>query len=223
MITEKDEFYRDILEGMAVYTRSALQRDVLATLARHDEPALAEALNKNQMASKMWLADALFDTVGRDLGNVLVLGGWFGVLPAVLLHDPRFAIARVLSLDIDSRCAEVALALNATHVRAGKFAAVTADMLDYDYAGAGSAFAGSPDLVINTSCEHLEAFGRWYDRIPQGQLLVLQSNDYYACDEHVNCVPDLATFQAQAPMREALFAGEHKLRRYVRFMLIGRK
>ena len=220
---DKDEFYRDILEGMALYTRSAFQRDVLKTLSQHDEPALAEALNKNQIASKMWLADALFDNVGPHLGNVLVLGGWFGVLPAVLLHDPRFAIARVTSLDIDPRCAEVALALNATHVRAGKFAALTADMLDYDYRSAASTASEAPNLVVNTSCEHLRAFDRWYGRIPVGQLLALQSNDYFACDEHVNCVPDLAAFRAQAPMRETLFAGEHKLRRYTRFMLIGRK
>jgi len=220
---DKDEFYRDILEGMALYTRSAFQRDVVKTLSRLDEPALAEALNKNQMASKLWLADALFDTAGADLGSVLVLGGWFGVLPAILLHDARFTIARVTSLDVDARCADVARALNETHVRTGKFAAVTADMLDYDYAGAADDDAGAPKLVVNTSCEHLEAFDRWYGRIPNGQLLALQSNDYFACSEHVNCVPDLATFQEQAPMRDLLFAGEHKLRRYVRFMLIGRK
>jgi hypothetical protein len=219
---DKDEFYRDILEGMALYTRSAFQRDVLKTLSRLDEPALAEALNKNQIVSKLWLADALFGAVGAELGNVLVLGGWFGVLPAILLHDARFAIAKVTSLDVDPRCAGVALALNDTHVRAGKFAAVTADMVDYDYAG-GANSAGAPKLVVNTSCEHLEAFDRWYARIPNGQLLALQSNDYFACSEHVNCVPDLAAFQEQAPMRDVLFAGEHKLRRYVRFMLIGRK
>ena len=95
-------------------------------------------------------------------------------------------------------------------------------MLDYDYAGREDA-AGAPKLVVNTSCEHLEAFDRWYEQIPDGQLLTLQSNDYFSCSEHVNCVPDLAAFQRQAPMRDVLFAGEHKLRRYVRFMLIGRK
>jgi len=59
--------------------------------------------------------------------------------------------------------------------------------------------------------------------VPAGQLIVLQSNDYYACREHVNCVPDLGAFQAQAPMTLVLFAGARPLRRYVRFMLIGRK
>jgi hypothetical protein len=218
-----DEFYRDILEGLALYTGSALQRDVLATLSRHEAPALGEALNKNQIASKMWLADALLETVGPAFGEVLVLGGWFGVLAAVLLHDPRFTIGRVVSLDIDPRCAEVALSLNATHVGTGRFVARTADMLDYDYAADAAAPAGAASLIINTSCEHLADFGRWYERIPANRMLALQSNDYYACSEHVNSVPDLEAFRAQAPMRETLFAGERRLRRYVRFMLIGRK
>ncbi len=212
-----DEFYRDILEGMAVYADSSFHRDILATLTRHQEPRIAVALNKNQMASKRWLAESLFSAVGERLGNVLILGGWVGALAAVLLHDRRFRIDRVVSVDIDPRCAPVAESLNATHVRIGKFAARTADMLAIDYA------ADPADLIINTSCEHLAAFDRWYARVPDGQLTVLQSNDYVACPEHVNCVPDLAAFQMQAPMRERLFAGERAMRRYVRFMLVGRK
>ena len=83
--------------------------------------------------------------------------------------------------------------------------------------------AEAADLLINTSCEHVVGFDRWYAKVPDGQRVVLQSNDYVACPEHVNCVPDLAAFEAQVPMRERLFAGERAMRRYVRFMLIGRK
>lgn len=225
MNADKDEFYRDILEGLAIYTGSALQRDVLATITRHDHPGIGIALNKNQIASKMWLAEALLASAGPDYGTLLILGGWFGVLGAVLLHDSRFSIDRVRSIDIDPRCAAIAEALNATHVRAGRFCAQTADMLEIDYTRPYGAAAdgGRPDLVINTSCEHLVDFDRWYRRIPAGQLLVMQSNDYYACREHVNCVPDLAAFRQRAPLSEVLFAGERKLRHYVRFMLIGRK
>ncbi len=92
-----------------------------------------------------------------------------------------------------------------------------------DPVAASAAGGGKADLLINTSCEHLAEFGRWYERVPAGQRLVLQSNDYFACDQHVNCVADLAAFRAQAPMQEVLFAGERRMRRYVRFMLIGRK
>jgi len=223
--TAKDEFYRDILEGMAIYTGSALQRDVLATISQHDEPGIGTALNKNQIASKLWLADSLFQTLGAELGTVAILGGWVGVLGAVLLHDARFTIAKVVSIDLDARCAAIAESLNATHVRTGKFAARTADMLELDYTRGISTIdgGGKTDLVINTSCEHLNEFGGWYARIPAGQMLVLQSNDYYACREHVNCVPDLQTLKAQAPMKEVLFAGQRQMRHYVRFMLIGRK
>ena len=225
MTSEKDEFYRDILEGMAIYAGNALLRDVLATISQYDEPALGAAFNKNQIGSKMWLADSLLDAVGPELRSVVILGGWFGVLGAVLLHDPRFSIGKVLSIDIDPRCASIAEALNATHMRMARFAAQTADMLEVDYEleRSDTAATEGADLVINTSCEHLGEFGRWYDRIPAGQLLVLQSNDYYGCAEHVNCVPDLATFRATAPMREVLFAGQRSFGRYIRFMLIGTK
>lgn len=223
--TQTDEFYRDILEGMAIYTGSAFQRDVLATLSKFDEPRIGTALNKNQIASKMWLADALLGINRGELGTLLILGGWVGVLGAVLLHDSRFSIGKVVSLDIDERCAPIAESLNATHTRAGRFVALTADMLDFDYGVAPDAGGDNHrfDLIINTSCEHLTEFERWYARVPEGQLLVLQSNDYDACREHVNCVPDLAAFRAQAPMREVLFCGERQMRHYVRFMLIGRK
>ena len=79
------------------------------------------------------------------------------------------------------------------------------------------------DLVINTSCEHLAQFERWYARIPAGQRLAMQSNDYFAVAEHVNCVPDLATFRVQAPLATVQFAGQKQMRRYVRFMQIGFK
>ena len=61
MTTFNDDFYRDILEGIAVHADSAFYRDILDTITRHQAPELAVALNKNQMASKRWLADALFD------------------------------------------------------------------------------------------------------------------------------------------------------------------
>jgi len=223
--TAADEFYLDIIEGLSIYSGSAFERDVLATISRHHAQDLGAAFNKNQIASKMWLAEALLEAAGPGHANVTILGGWFGVLAAVLLHDSRFSIGRVTSIDIDPRCAPIALAVNATHARSGKFGARTADMLDLDYgpAIAGEGDARATDLVINTSCEHLADFAQWYERVPSGQRLVLQSNDYFACDQHVNCVPDLAAFRAQAPMREILFSGQRKMKHYTRFMLIGRK
>ena len=209
----------DYLDGLSVHYDSRFIADILKTVARYPEPDLAHALNYNQTASKKWLANALHETLGGDLGTVHVLGGWYGILGAMLLHDQRFAIRRLVSIDIEAACKPVAESLNRANAGSGRFQAMTADMHDMDYTG-----SGAPDLIINTSCEHLERFADWYATLPAGMVLVLQSNDFFACTpHHVNCVADLAAFKAQAPMAEVLFAGALDTKNYTRFMLIGRK
>ena len=47
-----DEFYRDILAGLAVARDDAWVRDILDTLTRYEQPRLGAALNANPMASK---------------------------------------------------------------------------------------------------------------------------------------------------------------------------
>jgi hypothetical protein len=216
---DAEERYRDILEGLATYFASPFVADILATVSRFAEPDLGGALNRNQMGSKLWLADALAGAGGARFGTVTVLGGWFGVLGAILLADRRLAIGRVISIDVDPRCAAVARSMNASHGE--RFAAVTADMLDCAYAPPQA--GDVPDLIVNTSCEHLADFAAWYGRLPPGQLLALQSNDYFAIAEHVNCVRDLDAFRRQAPLAQLLFAGSRPHKKYTRFMLLGRK
>src|SRR5690606_21753338 len=79
------------------------------------------------------------------------------------------------------------------------------------------------DCIINTSCEHLENFQSWFQSIPDGKLLILQTNDFFDCAEHVNCVKNLEEFKVMAPMTECFYAGELRLEKYTRFMLIGHK
>lgn len=216
---DKDEFYRDILEGLAVYYDSTLIADIAATVASRTPPDLGVALNRNQMRGKKWLVDQLAATLGRSPGRLMILGGWYGVLAAMLLNEERLDIEHVLSVDLNPACAPVATSLNRTAAAAGRFQALTGDMLEFDYGET----AAPGTVVINTSCEHLPDFAAWYGRVPAGSLLVLQSNDYYSLDEHVNCVPDLQAFRQQAKLEETLFAGELELKKCTRFMLIGRK
>jgi len=179
---------------------------------------LVHAFNANQIASKTWLVDRVYETFGGNFATVYVLGGWYGALGALLLDDPRYRVGRVLSIDIDPTCAEVAERVNAEAAAGDRFRAVTGDAATIDYRPAAPS-----DLVINTSCEHMADTGAWFDRIPRGAALVLQSNDYFDCPEHVNCVADLAAFKAQVPMSKIHYEGTLKRRRYSRFMLIGRR
>ena len=220
-MTDNEEIYRDILDGLSVYFGSALISDLLDTTARYPSSALGNAFNRNQMRSKVWLVDKLHDLTQGRLGTVFILGGWYGVLSSILLNDRRFDCDQIVSVDIDNSCKLVAETLNRRYVADRKFLAVTADMLEFDFPIEKKSSRNA--VIINTSCEHIPDFNTWYRRLPGDALITLQSNDFYSCSEHINCVSDLMAFKQQAPLRECLYEGELALKKYTRFMLIGRK
>lgn len=230
---KKDQFYKDILDGLSLFYKSDFIMDIRNTALQFPTSGLGNALNRRQTTSKLWLLDCLHAAAGGTLGTVHVLGGWYGVLAALIRNDPRFTYDRIVSIDIDPDCEQVASSLNVADTEAGRFLPVTANIYDLDYRD-GELVVGRrnghpprvlvrPDILINTSCEHLDRFDDWYGKLPGDMLLILQSNDYFAESEHINCVADLAAFRRQAPMRELLYAGELVLDKYTRFMLIGRK
>ena len=220
-MTDNEEIYRDILDGLSVYYRSDLISDLLHTTARYPTPELGNAFNRNQIRSKVWLADKLYDAAQGSLGTVFILGGWYGVLGSILLNDTRFDCDQIVSVDIDNSCKPVAETLNRRYVADRKFLAITADMLEFDFPIEKKSSRNA--TIINTSCEHMPDFSTWFRRLPGDALITLQSNNFYSCPEHINCVPDLAEFKQQAPLREYLYEGELALKKYTRFMLIGRK
>ena len=161
------------------------------------EADISNAFNHKQVACKIWARDSLFDSLGGSFAHIVVLGGWYGVLAAMLLEDQRFAIGSVESIDIDPAVAAVASTLNTD---AGeRFRAITADMYALDYAGLGA------DLVINTSCEHIADLRGWLDLLPEGANVLLQSNDYFSEPTHINCVASLEAFERLAGLAEAAF------------------
>ncbi len=192
---DKDEFYHDILDGLSVFMDSTYILDVLHAIREYPILRLGHSLNLGQVTCKKWLLDTLADTGTTDLGTIYILGGWYGVLGAMFLHD-------------------------------GRFESLIADIYELDYRrllARTSADDSRPDLLINTSCEHLAEFDKWFNRIPPGTLMIVQSNDYFSCEEHHNCAPDLGSFKRQVPLSEPIYDGQIKLKKYTRFMLIGRR
>ena len=52
---------------------------------------------------------------------------------------------------------------------------------------------------------------------------MLQTNNFFEIEEHVNCVKDLHQFSLASPMTEVLYEGELQLEKYCRYMRIGIK
>ena len=219
LLARDDAF--DLMLGVAALTESPLVAALADCLVRHPTAPLAIAFNHKQIACKSWLVRLLRAQPVERYEHVLVVGGWLGVLPALLLERMNKEVGCVTSLDIDPSCRPVAETLNAANVIEARFRALTGDMMQTDPAN----FAGgwpSVDLVINTSCEHLPDVRGWLARLPRGLRVVLQSNDYIREPEHVSCVPSLDAFKAQTRLSHIDFGGEFALKHYTRFMLIGR-
>lgn len=209
----------DLLRGAAEYTASPLIASLAKTIAAFPNAALDVAFNHKQIACKIWARNALFQHLGQSFGTIWVLGGWYGVMAAILFDDRRFAIGHICSIDFDPAVAAVAHTLNAEASAAGRFSTNAADMYSLDYHGPGT----RPDLVINTSCEHIPDLEGWLALLPPGMPVLLQSNNYATEPSHVNIVGSLEQFAATAGLSNLAFSGELELRNYTRFMLIGHR
>ena len=181
------------------------------------------------LKSKLWLIENLPD----ELGTVFICAGWYGTLASFMFERARDKFDKIRSFDIDSSCAPVADNMNRPWVMDGwQFKASTLDILNMEYPtthttyradGSSLQLTEMPDTIINTSCEHIKNFAEWYSKIPKQTLTVLQSNNYFEIEDHINCSKNILEFAEQTPMTNCLYSGALELPKYTRFMRIGIK
>ena len=231
MIEWKDD--NDIYGRMLVLTNNPLFNNLRNAVDNHDAD-LSDALSWGQLKSKRWLVTEL-ESLDISLGTVFLCAGWYATLAAMLFQS-KCNIDKIRSFDIDQSCLQIADTINRNQVKEDwKFKSITQDIMDIDYNKhewqiwsntnnrMSYPITDMPNTIINTSCEHIENFAEWYAKIPTGKLVVLQNNNFFEVDEHVNCVNDLDDFASQTPLTEILYDNELKLSKYTRFMRIGYK
>ncbi len=191
-----------------------------------------DSFSKGQLQSKIWLVKEL-SKLKLNLGTVFLCAGWYGVL-SVMLFENNFNVTKIRSFDIDKSTVKIAEVFNFPWVKdSWKFKAVHQDILNINYDkhvytvsrsdGSTCDLVDSPDTIINTSCEHILEFKKWYNLISTGKLCIFQGNNFVEVDEHVNCFSSLQNFSEQIPMTQVLYEGELPLQKYTRFMKIGIK
>ena len=173
-----------------------------------------ESFWKGQVNSKVWLAENLLEFVPVRPLNIVIYGGWNGVLASILFNS-NIAVQRITSVDIDPVCEDIANTVNRRYLNENKFSAVTADMCEY---------TTNADVVINTSCEHIsqEQYEQWLDNQPDDALFVVQSNNYFTHDEHIRCAIDADDFMRMSKLKP-YYRGEFETPKYTRYMIIGKK
>jgi hypothetical protein len=191
-----------------------------------------DCFSRGQLQSKLWLVSEL-KNLDVGLGTVFLCAGWYGTL-AVMLFESGIKIDKIRSFDIDPGTVDIAEVFNKLwFTNKWQFKSLIQNIQDIDYrehtwqywSNANNRMSypitDVPNTIINTSCEHIENFKEWYNKIPTGKLVVLQGNNYFEIPEHVNCSKDIEEFSNKSPMTTVLYKGALELPKYTRFMKIG--
>lgn len=190
-------------------------------------PDLNDFLSRGQVKSKLWLVTELAKVVDGPIGNVVFYGGWYNFVAFFLFQ--QFNVDSIYSLDLDEDVIDPSKRLYKDEVEQHRFIPILADVGKvswnnkkisvYDVDGEEHKFTAN--VVVNTSCEHMD--NTWFDNLPEGTFVVLQTNDYFENEQHSNCCKDLEDAKAKYPMQNIFYEGELDTQLYNRFMLIGIK
>ena len=195
-------------------------------IVQHGNYYPAHAFSKGQLASKSWLLDELYQLGALPFQPVIaVLGCWIGSLNPFL--QQHFAPDRVYGIDQDADSIQKSEKLNQPYVEnSWKFKGVVADVSmlsthNMEFETGGELINVRPEMVINTSCEHMN--NDWFDTADGEQLIVMQTNDSPFFDGHINICESIEDMQSKYPLGKTLYVGSLETPVYTRYMQIGYK
>ena len=193
-------------EFIIKYT-NALYSTPVEFAPKYDE--FRDMFSSGQIYSKEWIIKELHNI---DLEyfekKFIIVGAWYGTLG--LMIKSKFPNSGITMLDIDPRCEKF---INNMIYNDNTLKSVTEDMYEYDYI---------EDIIINTSCEHIENIQDWLSLLPKNSTVILQSNNYIDGTGHINCIHSEEEFKKQTGLSNILYSGKLEMPMYDRYMLIGK-
>lgn len=202
----------------------------------YNREPLNDAFSRSQIKSKIWLVEELCK-IQSHYSNVVIMAGWYGQLKSIF--NKKLSYSKVRNIELDKFACEVSdYIFNLSNLEQYKVKSVNADINKLTLHKNGyewevenfkdnSKFVEKflPDLVINTSAEHMTE--DWFHQLRFKELeskpiVAVQSNNLFDIDEHINCVYSIEHMKKKFPMKEVLYEGELQLKGYKRVMIIGR-
>jgi hypothetical protein len=228
---------KEISSALAVLFPEEPIFKIINKFYRQTQFDLSDAFSRSQVKSKIWLVTELAK-IQKEFDNVVILAGWHGQL---IKYFDEFTYNRIKNVELDpAACLISDDIVNLDLIQDYKVKAVHADINTLALTKKGYEFQienfknpdqkkfserFSPNLIINTSAEHMGE--EWFNTIrfkelESNPIVVIQSNNLFDIEEHVNCVHSIDHMKKKFPMREILYEGELQLQGYKRIMLIGR-
>ena len=174
---------------------------------------LVHSVDKNHWEGKEWLAKEFHKHYNNPDGNILVVGGWYGMMAYQLRKLWPNASMNITSSDMDPMCDFYGWELFHDQDIAFETFDVN-DIIDFSKYTA----------IINTSCEHMEKddVSEIIKRKPKDTWVCFQTNNYTALDAHINCYPDVELFLEALNLDYVAYSGTLNLGDFNRYMVIGK-
>lgn len=204
--------------------------------ANTDIEVLNDAFSRSQLKSKIWLVEELAK-IDANYDNVIIMAGWFGQIKNI--YDKKCTYAKMRIAEMDKAACETSdYVFNLSNLDNYKVKSVNVNIneltlhkngyeWDVENFKEGTKYSEKflPDLIINTSAEHMTE--EWFNQIrfkemESNPIVAIQSNNLFDIPEHINCVHSVDHMKKKFPMKEIFFEGELQLKGYKRVMLIGR-
>lgn len=162
----------------------------------------------SQIESKKWLLEC----IPEDAHTICIFGGWYGILAQFIAE--KFPDSYIVTTDLDPSTEDVFYQINTSENIYHRIW----DMRD------GIPYSLSPDLVINTSSEHVtqEVYDAWWNSIPTGTKYIVQGNNLEN-PEHVRTADTLEEFLKINKIKDPQYAGMLRCGHFYRFMATGVK
>ncbi len=185
-----------------------------------------DAVSLGQLASKAWLMNSLKQHVQVPHSVTwAMLGSWYALLVPNLIK--AWDCERIYGIDSEPANYYTSELLHDNWVQAEwRYKAVVSDCdilmcSDMQFVTSNELIRVKPEILINTSCEHMS--NRWFTTADESQLIILQTNDQKQYQGHINPCENMEAVRAKYPMRTVYYSGELKTPAYTRYMLVGKK
>lgn len=171
------------------------------------------SITTDLILSKLWICEQLKELDKTRFTTIYILGSWYGNLGFVLTRsDIKFK--KIINVDIDKNRIDITDQIYKQLKIPSENMWADANTVDFRQADAKSA-------IINTSVQDIDP-DRWFDNMPKGPLVVLQSRN-----NSEQGYPDLKTFDERFPLTNTMYLNQREFNDpetdYLRFMKIGIK
>ena len=198
--------------------------------ANRSEPYLLkrvlDSMNRSQLESKLWIINELSELMLFPK-SVVLLGGWYAnfMVPLLVEHG----VSYITNFDLDPDAKKIGYKFNKHRKDDETYRCYLTNVMFepvFDKPVFDIKYKREPDMIINTSCEHMFPMTR-FKHLNRGffgdVIYVLQSTNEDKYEDHINCVSGPEELAEQAEFVDIMYSGTKRLDNGMdRFMVIGR-